>query len=91
MLKLICYALIFIGVCLVSFQYGTEKTVQVSTTSNSDDEKSFSTLDPKNYIIDRQFDRLFIDSSTWNNYDISSVNKIYKYKDLDNISDQLSI
>lgn len=92
MLKYICYLLIFMGVCLISYQYGTEKTIKpIKKIDDDDDINKFSSLDPKNYIIDRQFDRMFIDTSVWNNYDTSTINKIYKYKDLDKISDTLSV
>jgi hypothetical protein len=66
------------GVCLISYQYGTEKTIKpIKKIDDDDDINKFSSLDPKNYIIDRQFDRMFIDTSVWNNYDTSTINKIY--------------
>lgn len=86
MLRPLWYLFIIVGFCIIFYQYGTEETSDKPCPPCRNKDKDESNLNPDNYIIDKQFDRMFIDSSVWNNYDIGSVNKVYKFKDLDNIN-----
>lgn len=86
MLRYIFYSFIIIGISLVMYQYGTESSRGSKTVNQISENDENPSLNPDNYYVDRQFNRMFIDTSVWNNYDTSSINKIYKYKDLDNIN-----
>lgn len=44
-----------------------------------------SNINPDNYIMNKSVDKMFQESSVWNNYDPSSINKIYKVNDINNI------
>ena len=88
MIKKFFIFLLVIGFGLIIYLYGKEKDLSVLLPQPSDYAKldKKSSLDPKNYYMDSQFNRMFKDSSVWNNYDTSTINKIYKTKDLDYIN-----
>jgi hypothetical protein len=70
---------IIVGLAILIYYYGQEG---VKLPNNS----PISTTNQTKIPLDKQFDRMFKDSSVWNSYDVSPVKKIYKANDLNNIN-----
>jgi hypothetical protein len=91
MIKNLCLFLLLIGFALIVYVYGKNKDLDMLFTRQpiknvSIDRNKKDNIDPSTYLTDPQFDRMFIESSVWNNFDTNSINKIYRTRDLDSIN-----
>jgi len=91
MIKNLCLFLLLIGFALIVYVYGKNKDLDMLFTRQpiknvSIDRNKKDNIDPSTYLTDPQFDRMFIESSVWNNFDTNSINKIYRTRDLNSIN-----
>jgi len=72
-MKVIFKLFILLGFLMLFYEYTIEK-LKCSSSQVREDEN--------NLPLDKKFERMFAESSTWNNYDTSTINKIYTVNDI---------